>query len=882
MATPIRLQRQSANQPWGFRIHGGQDFNQPILVVKVTAGSLAAQNGIAPGDQLIQLNGRDALRMRHKEAQDIILGASNTVDLQVLRQGSTWKPQVQVLGEANRAPAGAPVPQVTKTSLAKQPAPAHVQNPLINSQAKPFSIVSQEGQVMVNNQYNTPISIYSEQSIAETLSAQSEVLVGGAIGVNFKKNDRKYNPENSEVYKMLLEVENEENSGAPSPLSPRSTVQPQPVTLPQVQLRPVAPRPAPAPQPVAAPAPQPRPQPVQAPPQQQHVQAPQQQQQQQQAAPAGPPGSNPNVCAECERLIVGVFVRIKDKNLHVECFKCNTCGQSLKNVGYYNINNKLYCDVHAKTVARANPPAAGLEPFTVPGGGASGVSAPTAPAGFGAGPAPTFAPVAPPKPFSYSNIRPQSPSVMAPIPFHHSPSSGITHVTAPRSPKLRQPQQSAPAPLPSYMQQQQIQAPGAGGSSAGGLLQQYSSSSYESSSFSSSSMTKTETISSSSSQQQQSGSGLRVTWPPKEDLAVDAASGAPIVQASAPAPAAAPPQSLLQQVAPPPQFAPAPAPITAPSQFSVFGQSQGQQQQFKPVQAPQGKFKQPQVAYKPLSTLLAPAGKPIAPAPAPLQQQSIPPPYISAPAPAPAPAPISIPPPMAPAPAPAPISIPQPIAPAPAPPAPSAGAGGGGLGGKGGKTLSILPKRGRGVLTQPGPRVAICSACQKQIRGPFVTANSKFYCPDHFKCATPNCGRGLMDVGFVEEKEALHCEFCWESHLAPQCARCQKRIKCECLNAIGRSYHPECFQCRHCNKPFGNSPFFLEDGEPYCDADWNELFTTKCYACGFPIEAGDRWVEAMNQNYHSQCFNCAACKKNLEGQSFFAKAGRPFCKSHAR
>lgn len=39
-------------------------------------------------------------------------------------------------------------------------------------------------------------------------------------------------------------------------------------------------------------------------------------------------------------------------------------------------------------------------------------------------------------------------------------------------------------------------------------------------------------------------------------------------------------------------------------------------------------------------------------------------------------------------------------------------------------------------------------------------------------------------------------------------------------------------------------------------SDWNDLFTTKCFACGFPVEAGDRWVEALNNNYHSQCFNC--------------------------
>ncbi|CAH1967315.1 unnamed protein product [Acanthoscelides obtectus] len=75
------------------------------------------------------------------------------------------------------------------------------------------------------------------------------------------------------------------------------------------------------------------------------------------------------ICTDCERVIVGVFVRIKDKNLHVECFKCSTCGTSLKNVGYYNINNKLYCDIHAKSAAlrsNANP---NLVPVTVPPGG---------------------------------------------------------------------------------------------------------------------------------------------------------------------------------------------------------------------------------------------------------------------------------------------------------------------------------------------------------------------------------------------------------------------------------------------------------------------------------------------------------------------------------
>ncbi|CAB3243802.1 unnamed protein product [Arctia plantaginis] len=177
----------------------------------------------------------------------------------------------------------------------------------------------------------------------------------------------------------------------------------------------------------------------------------------------------------------------------------------------------------------------------------------------------------------------------------------------------------------------------------------------------------------------------------------------------------------------------------------------------------------------------------------------------------------------------------------------------------------------------------VCHKCDKAItRGPFITALGRIWCPEHFICVNATCRRPLQDIGFVEENGQLYCEFCFEQYIAPACDKCHAKIKGDCLNAIGKHYHPECFNCVYCGKLFGNNPFFLEDGLPYCEADWNDLFTTKCFACGFPVEAGDRWVEALNNNYHSQCFNCTVCKKNLEGQSFFAKGGRPFCKIHAR
>ncbi|XP_018392097.1 PREDICTED: uncharacterized protein LOC108771351 isoform X2 [Cyphomyrmex costatus] len=220
---------------------------------------------------------------------------------------------------------------------------------------------------------------------------------------------------------------------------------------------------------------------------------------------------------------------------------------------------------------------------------------------------------------------------------------------------------------------------------------------------------------------------------------------------------------------------------------------------------------------------------------------------------------------------------------------PDLGTGIGGLGSAGSKTGSFAgssaPKRGRGILNQAvgaGSRIPLCAHCNSYVRGPFITALGQIWCPDHFVCVNAQCRRPLQDIGFVEEKGQLYCEYCFEKFIAPTCNKCNNKIKGDCLNAIGKHFHPECFNCAYCGKLFGNSPFFLEEGLPYCEADWNELFTTKCFACGFPVEVGDRWVEALNNNYHSQCFNCTMCKKNLEGQSFYAKGGRPFCKNHAR
>nr|XP_023013500.1 PDZ and LIM domain protein Zasp isoform X7 [Leptinotarsa decemlineata] len=693
MASLITVRINKGDSPnLGFRLQGGKDFGTPLVIQKVNGGSPAERAGLIAGDSVIKINNTDVFNLRHKDAQDVVVRAGHNFEITIQRGGSTWKPSVIPTGQfSTPTPNINNISPVTRTSLAAQKTEnigaigtGH------NLAAKPFSPqlngAVNGGPKLVNKQYNSPVKLYSEESIAETLSAQTEVLSTGALGVNFKKNEKNYDASNSAVLRMLKESENEPKT--PDEVShdfysTHSHAIGGRKTVPAQSYPPII-----------------------------HTRSPSSLQGEH------PKQSNASeavtVCTDCERVIVGVFVRIKDKNLHVECFKCSTCGSSLKNVGYYNINNKLYCDIHAKSAALKNSPNPNLVPITVPPGGKAPVHA-----------------------------------ISSALSSHSLPTQ------SPLSPKINN------NFAPSY--------------------------------------------------QEQENNGN-----------VDVSSSVPVL-----------PKSNSNE---------------ASNNNSVFSPS-------TPLSYRKFLNKTTNVSGpKPFSSVTAPI-----------------PTYNTLPKAAPL----------------------SPVAPPPAPhfnnsynttsysPISTTGAGSGRQTGG----VSVAPKRGRGVLNAAalaGTRIPLCGHCNMQIRGPFITALGKIWCPNHFICATPSCRRPLQDLGFVEEKGQLYCEYCFEQYLAPQCSKCSGKIKGDCLKAIGKNFHPECFNCTYCGKLFGNSPFFLEDGSPYCEADWNELFTTKCFACGFPVEAGDRWVEALNNNYHSQCFNCTMCKKNLEGQSFFAKGGRPFCKNHAR
>ncbi|XP_066487688.1 PDZ and LIM domain protein 5 isoform X3 [Tiliqua scincoides] len=178
-----------------------------------------------------------------------------------------------------------------------------------------------------------------------------------------------------------------------------------------------------------------------------------------------------------------------------------------------------------------------------------------------------------------------------------------------------------------------------------------------------------------------------------------------------------------------------------------------------------------------------------------------------------------------------------------------------------------------------GKRTPMCAHCNQVIRGPFLVALGKSWHPEEFNCA--HCKTSMAYIGFVEEKGALYCEGCYEKFFAPECSRCQRKILGEVINALKQTWHVSCFVCVACHKPIRNNVFHLEDGDPYCETDYYALFGTMCHGCEFPIEAGDRFLEALGNTWHDTCFVCSVCCESLEGQTFFSKKDKPLCKKHA-
>jgi len=170
--------------PWGFRLQGGKDFNMPLTISRITPGSKAAQGNLIQGDIIAAIDGVSTDGMTHLEAQNKIKCASFNLALTMLRS------KRPVPGNTPRIDSPMPViphqKVITNTPANNEYIPNFNPGVLKDSALsthKPIEVKGPGGKAtIIHAQYNTPISMYSQDAIMDAIAGQSQAKGQEGIG----------------------------------------------------------------------------------------------------------------------------------------------------------------------------------------------------------------------------------------------------------------------------------------------------------------------------------------------------------------------------------------------------------------------------------------------------------------------------------------------------------------------------------------------------------------------------------------------------------------------------------------------------------------------------------------------------------------------------
>ncbi|KAG7513401.1 hypothetical protein JOB18_006909 [Solea senegalensis] len=169
-----------------------------------------------------------------------------------------------------------------------------------------------------------------------------------------------------------------------------------------------------------------------------------------------------------------------------------------------------------------------------------------------------------------------------------------------------------------------------------------------------------------------------------------------------------------------------------------------------------------------------------------------------------------------------------------------------------------------------------CASCNKCIVGKMITALGEVWHPEHFVCVV--CKTELITTGFFERDGQPYCDKDYQHLFSPRCSYCKGPILQNILTALDQTWHPEHFFCTYCGGLFGPEGFLEKDGKPYCHKDFYCLFAPKCSGCGESVK--ENYLTAANGTWHPECFVCADCLQPFTNGCFMELDGRPLCSVH--
>nr|XP_031538435.1 actin-binding LIM protein 1 isoform X19 [Vicugna pacos] len=117
-----------------------------------------------------------------------------------------------------------------------------------------------------------------------------------------------------------------------------------------------------------------------------------------------------------------------------------------------------------------------------------------------------------------------------------------------------------------------------------------------------------------------------------------------------------------------------------------------------------------------------------------------------------------------------------------------------------------------------------------------------------------------------------------------RCHGCGEFVEGEVVTALGKTYHPNCFACTICKRPFPPGDRVTFNGrdclcqlcaQPMSSSPKETSCSSNCAGCGRDIKNGQALL-ALEKQWHLGCFKCKSCGKVLTGE-YISKDGAPYC-----
>lgn len=175
-----------------------------------------------------------------------------------------------------------------------------------------------------------------------------------------------------------------------------------------------------------------------------------------------------------------------------------------------------------------------------------------------------------------------------------------------------------------------------------------------------------------------------------------------------------------------------------------------------------------------------------------------------------------------------------------------------------------------------------CHKCGEPCKGEVLRVQAKHF---HIKCFTCKvCGCDLAQGGFFIKNGDYLCTLDYQRMYGTRCHGCGEFVEGEVVTALGKTYHPNCFACTICKRPFPPGDRVTFNGrdclcqlcaQPMSSSPKEATCSSNCAGCGRDIKNGQALL-ALDKQWHLGCFKCKSCGKVLTGE-YISKDGSPYC-----